>query len=262
MNRSDLAEHKKRFYAAVDQYFESLKQKNVQPRNIFYQAKIDEIIKIINDNKNNQRTKDPKVYQILNTFQTLSIGGVEELIKLDKNSDNNKIQQICAFENIFDEINKSHINTGHGGITKTNYDLKKKFDNIHEHFIKLYIEFCDGCSLKRQKIGIKGVVVKPIISNGFGSRGQIDLIDFQSIEYMGYKWVMHYQDHSNKFTVLEALTFKKSELVAEKLFDDVFSLIGAPEILQSDNGREFVLLNAQTLMLKQCLNCGCAIITL
>ena len=46
------------------------------------------------------------------------------------------------------------------------------------------------------------------------SRGQADLIDLQTQEYRGYKYIMTYQDHFTKFTVLRALKSKTAEEVA------------------------------------------------
>ncbi|XP_064096387.1 KRAB-A domain-containing protein 2-like [Macrobrachium nipponense] len=52
------------------------------------------------------------------------------------------------------------------------------------------------------------------------------------------KWIMVYQDHLTKFCVLRPLTSKRAAEVAYQLLD-IFLLLGAPEILQSDNGLEF-----------------------
>jgi transposase InsO family protein len=49
---------------------------------------------------------------------------------------------------------------------------------------------------------------------------------------------MHYQDHFTKFSVLRPLKSKKAAEVAYNLLD-IFILLGASHILQSDNGREF-----------------------
>jgi len=40
---------------------------------------------------------------------------------------------------------------------------------------------------------MKSVVVRPIISNDYGSRGQVDLIDMQSMPSKDNKWIMVYQ---------------------------------------------------------------------
>lgn len=81
-------------------------------------------------------------------------------------------------------------------------------------------------------------MVKPITSKDFNSRGQVDLIDMQSMPDGEFKWLLVYQDHLTKFVVLRALKNKIAAEAAEQLVD-IFCLIDAPHILQSDNGREF-----------------------
>ena len=84
----------------------------------------------------------------------------------------------------------------------------------------------------------KGVVVRPILSKEFSVRGQVDLIDMQSLPHGSFKWIMVYQDHLTKFVVIRPLTSKRAADVAYQLMD-IFLLFGVPHILQSDNGSEF-----------------------
>ena len=70
------------------------------------------------------------------------------------------------------------------------------------------------------------------------SRCQVDLIDMQSQPDGDYKWICVYQDHLTKFVILRPHKTKEAVEVALTL-QDVFCLLGAPHILQSDNGREF-----------------------
>jgi hypothetical protein len=49
---------------------------------------------------------------------------------------------------------------------------------------------------------------------------------------------MNYQDNLTNFTILRPLKSKTAEEVAYQLMD-IFCTVGAPFILQSDNGREF-----------------------
>jgi len=53
-----------------------------------------------------------------------------------------------------------------------------------------------------------------------------------------YRFIMNYQDHLTKFTILRPLKSKTAEEVAYQLMN-IFCMFGAPFILQSDNGREF-----------------------
>ncbi|XP_043473980.1 KRAB-A domain-containing protein 2-like [Leptopilina heterotoma] len=71
------------------------------------------------------------------------------------------------------------------------------------------------------------------------SRCQVDLIDMQVQADREYRFIMVYQDHLTKFVLLRALQTKRAEEVAHHL-TDIFLTFGAPCILHSDNGREFV----------------------
>ena len=72
------------------------------------------------------------------------------------------------------------------------------------------------------------------------SRGQVDLIDMQSQPDGNFKWILNYQDHFTKFIHLRPLERKSAIDVATTLLDIFLMTNGAPNILQSDNGREFV----------------------
>ena len=81
------------------------------------------------------------------------------------------------------------------------------------------------------------LIVRPITSSDFNSRGQVDFVDdYQSCPDCDFQWVMHYQDHLAKFSILRPL---KSKRVAEFVYQltDIFLLLGAPHILQSDNSQ-------------------------
>ena len=71
------------------------------------------------------------------------------------------------------------------------------------------------------------------------NRGQLDLMDFQTMPDEPFKWIMHYQDHHNKVSWLCALASKCAAEVARNLIE-IFCFIGPCCILQMDNGREFV----------------------
>lgn len=53
-----------------------------------------------------------------------------------------------------------------------------------------------------------------------------------------YKFILNYQDHLKKFVILRPLKRKTADAVADVLLD-IFCIFGAPNILHSDNGREF-----------------------
>ncbi|KAF0702823.1 KRAB-A domain-containing protein 2-like, partial [Aphis craccivora] len=103
--------------------------------------------------------------------------------------------------------------------------------------IKIFLTVCQTCS--RKKSMNRKLVIKPITSNDFNERGQVDLIDFQSVPDRKYKWILNYQDHNTKCISLRPMESKRAIEVSTHL-QSIFLTFGAPSILQSDNGREFV----------------------
>jgi transposase InsO family protein len=91
---------------------------------------------------------------------------------------------------------------------------------------------------KNKKTQKKRIVVKPILHNEMNSRCQVDLIDMQSNPDPDIKFILVYQDHLTKFVLLRSLHNKRADEVAYHLLD-IFTTFGAPNILHSDNGREF-----------------------
>ena len=170
-------------------------------------------------------------------YEILQCGDVEKLIK-KKNDATENPMYLAHADDMFDIIQRAHNATLHGGRDKMQKELNKKYVNITREVLGLYKSLCTECMKKRKRITTKGVVVRPILANDFGSRGQVDLIDMQSMPKGQYKWIMVYLDHLSKFCILRPLSSKRAAEVAFQLLD-IFLLIGAPHVLQSDNGSEF-----------------------
>ena len=167
----------------------------------------------------------------------MQCGDVEKLIKFRKDPDESPLYYV-SIEDTFDIIQRAHIATGHGGRDRMHKEITRKYANITIWTLGIFKSFCLECQKKKKKPKATGIVVRPILSEDFLSRGQVDLIDMQSMPANGHKWIMVYQDHLTKFCVLRALSSKRAAGVAIELLD-IFLLFGAPAILQSDNGYEF-----------------------
>ncbi|XP_022170651.1 KRAB-A domain-containing protein 2-like [Myzus persicae] len=102
----------------------------------------------------------------------------------------------------------------------------------------LFLSLCVQCQTK-QKVPKKGIVIKPIISRELNFRCQVDLVDMQTCKDGEFKFILNYQDHLPKCIQLRPLESKTAEEVARDLLN-IFLIFGAPNILHSDNGREFV----------------------
>ncbi|XP_060882125.1 KRAB-A domain-containing protein 2-like [Metopolophium dirhodum] len=154
---------------------------------------------------------------------------------LDNDSD---VLYYVTVDELFEVIHTAHLTVGHGGRNRTMAVLKTKYCNVTTEAVMGYLGLCSNCQVK-QSNPKRGLVTKPILHSAFNSRAQIDLIDMQSQNYNNYRYIMNYQDHLKKFVILKPLKTKRAEEIALNLID-IYTIFGAPAILHSDNGREFV----------------------
>ena len=183
------------------------------------------------------KKKTRRQYQLLQKYEILECGDVEKLIRKRESPLSSPVYFV-HIEETYGVISRAHIATGHGGRDRMHKHLSPKYANIHIEFLEIFKSFCLSCQEKKSRKRIKGIVVKPILSDNFNSRMQIDLIDMQSSRNSRYNWILVAQCHLTKFVVLRPLTSKRAIEVAHQVLD-IFLLLGAPAILQSDNGSEF-----------------------
>lgn len=214
-------------------------------RFLFTSRKLKHYIKRVISAKEGDRKKAPADYALLHKYDVAQVGeGKEILIK--KNSIDPYIRYISETE-VFDVIYDAHVNVCHGGQKRTYCEVKKTVANVTREQVAKFLSYCVTCEEKRS-IKKNKRVVRPITSSGYSERGQVDLIDMRSFPTPdNYCFILHYQDHFSKFTVLKALHSKQTSEVSQHLYD-IFTLIGAPKILQSDNGNEFVGSPLTTMM--------------
>ncbi|XP_071580488.1 KRAB-A domain-containing protein 2-like [Temnothorax nylanderi] len=175
-------------------------------------------------------------YRRLKRYDVLSIGESKKLIQ-PLLKDEKEIKYYTYNEQVFDIIHAAHLETGHGGKHKLEKNIKTKYVNITREVIHIYLELCLICK-KKKAHPKKGVVVKPLIFKEINHRAQVDLINMQTSQDGEYKFILNYQEHLTKFVYLRPLKTKTAAEVAYNLVD-IFCVIGAPSVLQSDNGREF-----------------------
>ncbi|XP_030765291.1 KRAB-A domain-containing protein 2-like [Sitophilus oryzae] len=180
--------------------------------------------------------KSPRMHWLLKHYDVLLVQGMEKLI-VPLNNESVDVIYYVHDDELFDILQEVHTSTGHGGRDRMMKKTKEKYKNIVRTEVLLFINLCVSCQTK-QKRQKKGIVSKPTIFNDWNSRCQVDLIDYQSHADGKYRYVLVYQDHLTKFVILRPLETKRSEEVAYQLLD-VFTMFGAPVVLQSDNGRDF-----------------------
>lgn len=234
LRMSAVSEHE--FRLKLDAYIQKSESNNTF---LFTQYKYKELIADVKASLCKRRESKPLTsldYRRIKRYDILSIGDVEKLIK-KRSTNDDEIKYFCHIDELYEIIHKAHIDTGHKRTRCMDKELKKKYCNITRDVIDIYLRLCGQCQLKKKNKG-KGLVVRPILSNNMNSRGQVDLIDMQTEPDKDYKFILNYQDHLTKFVFLKPLKSKRAAEVAYNLLD-IFCIIGAPNILQSDNGREF-----------------------
>ncbi|XP_037787727.1 KRAB-A domain-containing protein 2-like [Penaeus monodon] len=170
-------------------------------------------------------------------YEVLQCGDMEKLIKIWTKADEPPLYYV-TIEATFDVIKRAHIATGHCRRDCMIKELQRKYANITTKALEFFKSLCEECQKKMKKTMTKGVVVRPILSKAFASRSQVDLTDMQSMPHSHFIWNMVYQIHFTKFCILRPLQTKCAAEVAFQLVD-IFLLMGAPAVLQSDNGSEF-----------------------
>lgn len=179
------------------------------------------------------KTKTPTQYRRLNRFDIVEICETKKLV-----TKKIPVKDFLPAEEIFEVLQAAHLVLGHGGRDKLKQETSKKYANVTTEVINIFLSMCEICQLKKSKKK-KGFVSEPIIHSAMNDQGQVDLIDMQSIADREYRFIMIYQDHLTKFVLLRALRTKSAEEVAHHLMD-IFLTFGAPCILHSNNGKEFV----------------------
>ena len=231
-NTMEIAEAKKRFYDMIEN--EEKRYNNVDLSSKEYEEIICRIEELNSENYVKKSFWDFRLLKRYSLVKTC-FNGQEIKTLLHKTSR----KPFVRLEDIFRVLSEKHVSsTGHGGMEILYKEVSTEYANITVKQVKYFIESCSTCYLKKSKLK-KGIVVKPIVTKDFNSRCQVDLIDMQSQPDGEYKFILNYQDHLTKFCFLKPLKHKTKEEVAIEVMD-IFCTIGAPGILHSDNGREFV----------------------
>lgn len=189
-----------------------------------------EAVKILTDDAS--INKDRRYYHVREKFDLIEVAGVR---RVRRKRDQRIMAVVDSFYNI---IRDMHVASGHKGETKTHKKIMEHYSNITMADVKTYIANCERCAEKSKKKCTRGIVVWPILSTSLNERGQVDLVDFQSLPDGDFKFILHYKEHLTKFSFFRPLKCKKASEVAKELLH-IFLTFGAPHVLQSDNGREF-----------------------
>ena len=186
-----------------------------------------------------------QAYTWVKQYDIFTCGGSDLLVykpKIDSDGNTPPLDTyliVSHYDRMFDDLHSIHCNgNDHPKARTLAARVKEKFGKSIPIWVqKIFTNTCPRCIEKlERKIPTAGH--QPILTRGFGTRGQVDLIDFQSMPDGPFTFLMNYQDHGVKLLLSKAIIRKTAICVAWGLVE-FFTLIGPPSILQADNGREF-----------------------
>jgi hypothetical protein len=144
---------------------------------------------------------------------------------VDKTVDMDTVKRIIYFEAAYTEIKRARNQDHTKGRTLYAHKVRRlyarlgeQFENIGSELCKMFTDMCPIC-ITRLKCNRPVTGIKPIITHGFGTRGQVDLIDFQSMPNGDFCFLMNYIDHGVKFLFSIPLTHKHASCIAVALLE-------------------------------------------
>ena len=154
--------------------------------------------------------KSRKDYSLRKSYEVHVVSDSKRIFKTNNN------KQVLRMDEMFDTMQQIHCSKGHAG---RNIMLKalEKYANVTQEIVMQFLNLCETCQLKSKKAR-KHLVVKPIVSNDFNHRCQMDLINMQSSSDGEYNHILVYQDNLTKFVQLRALKSKSQVLNLFKLW--------------------------------------------
>lgn len=138
------------------------------------EPRYEQIIREVQEAKGKKKNLLPltsKDYRRINRFDVINIGDKELLIE-KTSREMTDIKYYCRIEQMYSTIHSAHLRVGHKKEKAMEAELKKKFCNLTREVIKIYLDLCEPCALKK-KSKSKGLVVKPMIMTALNSRCQV-----------------------------------------------------------------------------------------
>ena len=150
---------------------------------------------------------------------------------------------VVSREQVFDAIDEWHRHNGHLGQERTHTFCRQKYYNTTQKLVRLYCETCFVCMSRNPVIAPQKGSRKPIRSNEFRERFQVDLIDMRKLRKKNpygvlMRWIITVKDHATGLVYVVCIPRKRASFVAHEL-EKLFGFIGYPSIFHTDNGKEF-----------------------
>ena len=103
--------------------------------------------------------------------------------------------------------------------------------------ISRFVKRCETWQI-RTKNPDKTIAIKYIESDEVKERFQVDLVQLSGYLHLERRYLCNCADHLSKFACSRVIKHKTKEVVLAAI-KEIFTIMGVPKIIQSDNGGEF-----------------------
>ena len=138
-------------------------------------------------------------------------------------------------------LNHDHILAGHLGIAKTTARIKRQYvwpNMIND--IKKHVTSCIQCA-KRKAIGSSKAPLQPIApAERVWERIAMDVVGPLPETIKNNKYILVLSDYATRFAITIAMEDQKARTVAKHLVEKIITKYGAPEIILTDQGTNFL----------------------
>jgi hypothetical protein len=169
------------------------------------------------------------------------IGGLNEKLYRENKKDSGDWKEVPTVECLHQIILEAHTSRGSNRtIASIKSVLNDRWYKVPERAVQVFLANCP-CCLKKKKVWNKTKKnrLKMILTSYVGERSQMDLIDFRRNPKNGMQWIFRIVDVMSGYGIVKVLPSKSSAVVGRALVEVLCSSI-LPNILQSDNGKEFL----------------------
>ena len=149
-------------------------------------------------------------------------------------------KMLPRISNIRNILHDAHGATAHPGVERLYKRIRDTVEGVTRDLCAAFVRQCPGCAALKLPSKPRPLVVA-LQTLRFAQLMQLDcmsFVDLRSGSPVTYV-VLHVQCHFTKWSELVLIPNKEQETVAITLWR-IFLRIGSPEVLQSDNGGEFV----------------------
>jgi len=178
-------------------------------------------------------------YKWLSKYMVVEIneGGTDKYVIMTQADNIEDAKKVCMYDELWQALLKEH-QEDHVAARNLHQRVSQKWSNIPRDVCSVFCNCCPICNERAVPGRKPTTATTPIITHGTFSHMQIDLVYFQNIAVSGSNALMSLFDHSSKLEWSTPLCGKTQMDVVGELFV-IFNIIGAPKVLQPDNGPEF-----------------------